>query len=274
MLLQKNAHLHLGGDEKMIFETILYEKKAGVARITLNRPTAYNAFTEQMNREIGKALKTATKDEEVKCIVLTGSGKAFCSGQDLAGVDETTNHADFLRERYHPMLKTIKETPKPVIAAINGTAAGAGMSLAFACDFRIMHSHAKLVSAFMNIGLVPDSGFLYILPRLVGYAKALEIATLGKPIKAEEAKELGLVTEIVSEEEWDVAVDKFAEGIANLPTKAFSLIKRYMLDSMHEDYETFLEKEAYAQRIAGLTQDHQEGMQAFVEKRKPNFVGK
>jgi 2-(1,2-epoxy-1,2-dihydrophenyl)acetyl-CoA isomerase len=258
----------------MSYETILYEKKVNIATVILNRPTAYNAFTEQMNLEIVKALKTATKDEEIKCIVITGSGKAFCSGQDLAGVDENTNHASFLRERYHPMLRALKETPKPVIAAINGTAAGAGMSLAFACDFRLMKSNAKLVSAFMNIGLVPDSGFLYMLPRLVGYAKALEIAALGKPIVAEEAGELGLVTEVIAEEEWDIEVVGFAERIASLPTKSFSLIKRYMLDSMHSDFETFLEQEAFAQRIAGLTEDHQEGLRSFVEKRKPNFIGK
>ncbi|WP_096273038.1 enoyl-CoA hydratase/isomerase family protein [Paucisalibacillus globulus] len=258
----------------MNFETLLVEKKGKVLTITLHRPKAYNAFTEQMNREIVKALRAATKDERVTCIVITGSGKAFCSGQDLAGVDENTNHASFLRERYHPMLQALKETPKPVIAAINGTAAGAGMGLAFACDFRLMKHNAKLVSAFMNIGLIPDSGFLYMLPRLVGYGKALEIAALGKPLLAEESLKLGLVTEVFDEDEWDDKVEEFAERVANLPTKAFSLIKRYMLDSMHTEYETFLEQESFAQRIAGLTEDHQEGLRAFVEKRKPNFTGR
>jgi 2-(1,2-epoxy-1,2-dihydrophenyl)acetyl-CoA isomerase len=258
----------------LTYETILYEKEEKIATVVLNRPDAYNAFTDKMNREIVKVLKVATKDEDIKCIVITGAGKAFCSGQDLAGVDENTNHASFLRERYHPMLRALKETPKPVIAAINGTAAGAGMGLAFACDFRLMKSNAKLVSAFMNIGLVPDSGFLYMLPRLVGYAKALEIAALGKPIVAVEAEELGLVTEVIADGEWDIEVAGFAERIASLPTKSFSLIKRYMLDSMHTEYETFLEQEAFAQRIAGLSEDHQEGLKAFVEKRKPEFTGK
>ncbi|GGA82974.1 enoyl-CoA hydratase/isomerase family protein [Ornithinibacillus halotolerans] len=258
----------------MGFETILFEKKDSVAEITLNRPQAYNAFTEQMNKEIKKALVNATKDDDIKCIVITGSGKAFCSGQDLSEVDNQTNHANFLRDRYHPMLKTLKETPKPVIAAINGTAAGAGMGLALACDFRLMRSNAKLVSAFMNIGLVPDSGFLYHLPRMVGYAKALEIAALGKPLTAEEARELGVVTNVLNEEEWDSGVNEFVLRIASLPTKAFSLIKRYMQNSMNIDYDTFLEQEAYAQRVAGLSEDHQEGLQAFIEKRKPNFIGK
>lgn len=271
---QKNEHLRLGGSSDMDYETIFYERNENIATIVLNRPAAYNAFTERMNMEIGKVLKQATMDEAVTCIVITGNGKAFCSGQDLADVDEHTNHAEFLKNRYHPMLKQLKETPKPVIAAINGIAAGAGMSLALACDFRVMKNTAKFVSAFMNIGLVPDSGFLYQLPRMVGYAKALEIATLGKPIIAEEALEIGLITAVLDEEEWEAEMGEFASRIASLPTKSFSLIKRYMLSSMHTSYETFLEQEAFAQRIAGLSQDHKEGLQAFMEKRKPNFVGK
>ncbi|GIO26695.1 enoyl-CoA hydratase/isomerase family protein [Ornithinibacillus bavariensis] len=258
----------------MNFETILYEKNNKIATIYLNRPASYNAFTQKMNQEITYAFKLATKDEEIRCIVLTGSGKAFCSGQDLAEVDEQTNHATFLRERYHPMLQTIKQTPKPVIAAVNGIAAGAGMGLALAADFRLMKENAKFVSAFMNIGLVPDSGFLYILPRLIGYAKALEVTVLGKPIVAEEAKALGLATEVYSEQDFLEQVENFAFQMVALPTKAFSLLKRYMLDSMHTDYGTFLEQEAYAQRIAGMSTDHLEGLQAFVEKRNPNFIGK
>ncbi|WP_010097791.1 enoyl-CoA hydratase-related protein [Ornithinibacillus scapharcae] len=255
----------------MGYETILYKEHDHIATIVLNRPSAYNAFTEQMNKEIIKALKQATKDEAVRCIVITGEGKAFCSGQDLAGVDENTNHAAFLRERYHPMLKAVKDTPKPIIAAINGTAAGAGMGLALASDFRLIKESAKLVSAFMNIGLIPDSGFLYLLPRIVGYAKAMEITVLGSPISAQEAQELGLVTKVISEDSWDNQVTEFAAQIASLPTKAFSLIKRYMLDSMHSEFDTFLEREAFAQRIAGMSADHQEGLKAFMEKRKPNF---
>lgn len=258
----------------MDYETIYYEKQTNLVTIVLNRPHAYNAFTEQMNKELIKALKQATKDESVKCIVITGEGKAFCSGQDLAGVDENTNHATFLRERYHPMLRAIKQTPKPIIAAINGTAAGAGMGLALACDFRLMKESSKLVSAFMNIGLVPDSGFLYLLPRIVGYAKAMEIAVLGSPISSQEAQELGLVTKVISEANWEEQVSEFVSKIASLPTKAFSLIKRYMLDSMHTEFDTFLEQEAFAQRIAGMSEDHQEGLHAFMEKRKPNFIGK
>jgi 2-(1,2-epoxy-1,2-dihydrophenyl)acetyl-CoA isomerase len=258
----------------MNYETIVYEKRENIATILLNRPSSYNAFTKRMNQEITNALKVATKDEDIRCIVLTGSGKAFCSGQDLTEVDKDTNHATFLRERYHPMLQTIKQTPKPIIAAINGIAAGAGMGLALAADFRLMKENAKFVSAFLNVGLVPDSGFLYMLPRLVGYAKALEVVALGNPIVAEEARKLGLVTEVYGKEEFTEQVANFASRLAALPTKAFSLVKRYMLDSMHTDYETYLEQEAFAQRIAGISKDHHEGIQAFAEKRIPNFVGK
>ncbi|WP_047980381.1 enoyl-CoA hydratase/isomerase family protein [Ornithinibacillus contaminans] len=257
----------------MSYETINYDKQAQVAVITLNRPSAYNAFTEQLNKELLHAIKQATKDKEVRCVVLTGKGKAFCSGQDLAEVNEQTNHATFLHERYHPMLQAIKQSPKPVIAAVNGIAAGAGMSLALVADFRIMKQEAKFVSAFMNVGLVPDTGFLYELPRMIGYAKALEVAVLGVPITADAAKELGLVTAVYEAVEWEQAVGEFATRIAKLPTKAFSLIKRYMQAGMNQDYEELLAQEAFAQRIAGMSDDHQEGLQAFLEKRSPNFNG-
>ncbi|RPF53900.1 enoyl-CoA hydratase/isomerase family protein [Aquisalibacillus elongatus] len=256
------------------FQTIVYDVNQGVATIKLNRPWAYNAFTKEMNREITKALKLSSKNEDVRCIVITGEGKAFCSGQDLQDVDEKTNHADFLRSRYHPMLKTLKEIDLPVVAAVNGTAAGAGLSLALACDFRLVKSGTKFMSAFMGVGLVPDSGMMYVLPRIVGYAKSMEIVTLNKPITSDEAHKLGLVTELIEPDEWGEKTSAFAKQLANLPTKAFSLVKRYMMDSMHESYEEFLDKEAQAQRIAGQSEDHQEGLQSFKDKRKPHFIGK
>ncbi|PYZ94860.1 2-(1,2-epoxy-1,2-dihydrophenyl)acetyl-CoA isomerase [Salipaludibacillus keqinensis] len=256
------------------YETIRYTLNHGVVTITLNRPEAFNAFTEQMNKEVVRALREATKDEAARSIILTGEGRAFCAGQDLSGVDENTNHATFLRERYHPMVKAMKQTPKPIIAAVNGTAAGAGMSVALAADFRLAKPHVKFVSAFMNIGLIPDSGFLYSLPRIVGYGKAMEMAVLGKPITGEQALSLGLVTEVFEEAVWEEEVQRFAESLASLPTKSFSLIKRYMMDGMHQPFDQMLEHEAQAQRIAGSSQDHLEGMQAFKEKRKPDFTGK
>lgn len=254
------------------FETIIYGKDAAIAKITLNRPEAYNAFTAQMNKEIITALKMASKDKAVRCIVVTGSGKAFCSGQDLAEVDEDTNHAKFLRERYHPMLKAMNELPKPIIAAVNGIAAGAGMSFALAADFRLIHPETRLISAFMDVGLVPDSGLMYMLPRIVGYAKALEISVFGEPINGEQAYDLGLGTELITTD-WEKGVAAFANKTAKLPTKSFSLIKRNLLTSMHLSLDEALELEAQAQRIAGMSNDHQEGLRAFSEKQKPIFSG-
>ncbi|GAA0598553.1 enoyl-CoA hydratase-related protein [Virgibacillus siamensis] len=256
------------------YQTLQYISENNIATIKLNRPKAYNAFTTDMNKEITHALKSAAKNDAIRCVVITGNGKAFCAGEDLAGVDENTNHAEFLRKRYHPMMKAIKEFSKPIIAAVNGTAAGAGMSLALAADFRLVQPETKFISAFMNIGLVPDSGFMYSLPRLVGYAKALEIAVLGKPITGEEALQLGLATEVIDPHNWEAKVQQFSSSVAAMPTKAFALIKRYMQDGMHQPYEDFLENEAQAQRIAGMTDDHQEGLRAFQEKRKPEFHGK
>ncbi|TFB19529.1 2-(1,2-epoxy-1,2-dihydrophenyl)acetyl-CoA isomerase [Filobacillus milosensis] len=257
----------------MDFETIHYSEKDGLATITLNRPKAYNAFTKEMNKEITKALKVANKNNDVRCVVFTGEGKAFCSGQDLQDVDENTNHAEFLRERYQPMLKQLKDTTKPVVAAINGTAAGAGMSLALACDFRLMKPDAKFVSAFVGIGLIPDSGMMYHLPRLIGYAKAMEMTVLGRPMTGTEAYAVGLVTEVVEDNEWDEKVNEFTQNLAGMPTKSIALVKRYMMDSMHESYDEFLEKEAYAQRIAGQSKDHHEGVLSFKEKRQPTYTG-
>lgn len=256
------------------FQAINYSQSNGIATILLNRPSAYNAFTETMNLEIMKALRLAVKDDLVRCIVITGAGKAFCSGEDLAGVDTNTNHATQLRKRYHPMMEAMRKTSKPIVAAVNGTAAGAGMSLALAADFRLVKPDVKFVSAFINIGLIPDSGFLYILPRIIGYAKALEISVLGKPITGKEAYQLGLATELIDSSEWDEKVSAFSQKLAALPTKSVSLIKRYMLDGMNLPFDNMLEKEAQAQRIAGMSKDHHEGLQAFKEKRKPTFVGK
>ena len=256
------------------FQTIQYKKSKGVAFIVLSRPGAFNAFTQKMNEEIIVALKTASKDEDIRVIGITGEGKAFCAGEDLGGVDENTNHDTFLRKRYHPMMKSIKETPKPVVALVNGTAAGAGMSLALAADFRLVKKDAKFVSAFMKIGLIPDSAFIYYLPRIVGYAKALEISLLSEPITDQKALDLGLATEIYQDSEWEEKTEAFLDRMASLPTKAVSLVKRYMVDGMNESYEDVLNKEAQAQRIAGGTNDHLEGLNAFKSKQKPTFSGK
>lgn len=256
------------------FETIRYVKNDAVVTIVFNRPEVYNALTPVMNREITVALKEAEKDEDIRSIVITGEGKAFSAGQDIKSIESDMDFGEFLRKHYHPMVKTLQSVTKPTVAAVNGVAAGAGMSLALATDFRIVNRDAKFVSAFLGIALVPDAGFMYILPRLVGYGKALEIATIGNPVSAEEAFELGLATEIIDRDEWETGVENFANKLASLPPKAFSLVKRYMKESMNQSFDRFLEQEAEAQRIASLTEDHLEGMQAFLEKREPKFTGK
>ncbi|HEU5138798.1 MAG TPA: enoyl-CoA hydratase-related protein [Bacillales bacterium] len=255
-------------------ETIQYAVEGGIARITLNRPDKLNAFNTQMHKELADALKQARKDSEVRVVVLTGEGRAFCSGQDLADVGEDVDFAEVLRKGYNPIIETLAGMEKPVVAAVNGTAAGAGVSLALACDFRLAHEKASFVEAFINIGLVPDSGNLYFLPRLVGHAKALELAVLGEKVRADKAEELGLVTKVVSADDWESEIQAFAERLANMPTKAIGLIKRYMQKSWENDLGEVLENEAYAQKIAGSTEDFKEGVQAFLDKRKPKFQGK
>ena len=257
----------------MMYETIQYTVQNGVATLELSRPDKLNAFNSQMIYEIIVAVKEASKDKQVRCLVFTGAGRGFCSGQDLADVDEHMDHGQVLREQYGPMMKQLMSFEKPIVAAVNGIAAGAGFSLALACDFRLASEKANFLNAFINIGLIPDSGNLYFLQNLVGYAKAAELSILGEKISAEKAFQLGLVTKVISTETWELEVNQFSEYLANLPTKAIGLIKRNLKSANQLSFDSYLEKEAEGQRIAGLTNDHQEGVQAFVEKRKPIFIG-
>lgn len=256
-----------------MFETVKYEVREKVAWLTLNRPDKLNAFTARLNKDVQLAVKEASRNNEVRAIVITGEGRAFCSGQDLSDVGDERDFGEILRKRYNPMVMEIEKCEKPIIAAINGVAAGAGLSLALACDFRIASEKASILQAFIHVGLIPDAGNLYYLPRLVGHAKALELAVLGEKVSAHEAKELGLVTKVFSTEEFNEGVTKFADHLASMPTKAIGLIKRNLKASWESSIEDFLEKDAQGQRIAGATEDYQEGVQSFLEKRKPNFKG-
>lgn len=257
-----------------MYETIKFEVKNGVAWITLNRPDKLNAFTSEMNRELKTIFKSASSNEEVRCIVLTGEGRAFCSGQDLAEVDDQMNHGNLLRESYYPMLLQIRQCEKPVVAAVNGVAAGAGFSLALACDFRVISEKASLINAFIHVGLVPDCGNLYYLTKLIGYGKTLELSILGEKVTAHKAMDLGLANKIIPMESWETEVTNFAEHLASLPTKAIALIKQNLKAVSDMRLEDYLELEAQTQRIAGLTTDHHEGVEAFLQKRKPVFTGK
>jgi 2-(1,2-epoxy-1,2-dihydrophenyl)acetyl-CoA isomerase len=258
------------------YSSLIYQVTNGVCTITLNRPDSYNAFNDQMSFELIDALKNAEKDELVRVVVLAAAGKAFCSGQDLKD-REPGKEIDFrasLEKRYNPIIKGIRNMPKPVICRLHGVAAGAGCSLALACDLIIASKEATLIEVFVNIGLVLDSGSSYFLPRLVGYHKAFEWSTLGTKITAEEAFHVGMVNKITTPEGLDDLVNEYANKYATAPTKAIALMKKMLNKGMNENLETMLEYEKYCQVIAGASADFKEGTTAFLEKRKPEFKGK
>ncbi len=258
------------------YSTLLFQKESGILTITLNRPDVLNAFNEKMKDEINDALKTAERDEEVRCLVITGAGRAFCSGQDLKSHvgGEKRSLKESLEKKYNPMIRKIRTMEKPVIAMINGVAAGAGCSLALACDMRIMSDQAKLIEVFIRIGLLPDSGSHWFLTGLVGMAKAFEYAALGEDISAAEAERVGLVNKVVLHVELEKVTQEYAKRLAKAPTKAIGLIKRALNKASSSDLETILEYESYIQEIASQTEDHQEGIKAFLEKRAAQFKGK
>lgn len=255
--------------------SVLLTVENKIATITLNRQDVFNAFDEAQSYELQDALKQAERDSEVKVVVLTGAGKAFCSGQDLKAISgvEKRSFTDSLHKRYNPIIRAIRNMPKPVICRLNGVAAGAGCSLALACDFIIASENATLIEVFINVGLVLDSGSSYFLPRLVGSARAFELATLGSKVSAKQAFEWGMVNRVVAPEELDNTVAEIAGTYANGPTKAYGLTKKMLNKSFNSDLETMLEYEAQCQEIAGNSVDYKEGVQAFIEKRKPAFRG-
>ncbi len=259
-----------------MFETLLISDENRVRTITFNRPDELNAVNAAMAGELVAALKEAAKDAGVRCLVLTGAGRGFCAGQDLKAVGRRSGEFDFsktLRETYNRIVTAIRTMEKPVIASVNGVAAGAGWSLALACDLRVASSQAKFVTAFGKIGLVPDAGMTFALPRLVGPARSLEITWLGEPISAERALELGLVNRIEEPDNLASAVLTLAESLARCAPRSLALTKRAINASLGNDLPTQLDYEAQLQGIAGVTKDYAEGVAAFVEKRAPEFTG-
>lgn len=260
----------------MSFNCLLTEKNNSVFTITLNRPDVFNAFNDEQSYELQEALKMAKKDEEVRVVVLTGAGKAFCSGQDLKAISgvEKRSFIDSLHKRYNPIILEIRNMPKPVICKLNGVAAGAGCSIALACDFISAVEQASLIEVFINVGLVLDSGSTYFLPRLVGSNRAFELATMGNKVTAKQALEWGMINRCFTQDEFDVETQKIIDYYASAPTKAIGLMKKMLNKSFQSSLESILDYEAYCQETAGNSSDNKEGVAAFIEKRKPNFKGK
>jgi 2-(1,2-epoxy-1,2-dihydrophenyl)acetyl-CoA isomerase len=259
----------------MTYETILLEVNQGIANLTLNRPEVFNAFNEQQSHDMLDALKKIEKDKSIRVVVLTGAGKAFCSGQDLKSIAGSKNRSlsESLYKRYNPMIRAMRNLPVPIICKLNGVAAGAGCSLALASDMIIASENATLIEVFINVGLVLDSGSSYFLPRLVGSARAFELSTMGSKVTAAQALEWGMVNKVVKPEELDAETSKVADYYAKAPTKAIGLMKKMLNKSFNSDLDTMLQYEAYCQEIAGRSADYKEGVTAFNEKRKPEFRG-
>lgn len=261
-------------------ETLKLETTDQICTITLNRPDTYNAVNDALTKELADALKQVSKDDHVRVVVITGEGKAFCSGQDLSDLKDkyvpgyVPRLGDDLRKRYNPIIKRIRTMDKPVIASVNGVAAGAGCSLALACDMRIASQEASFIEVFINVGLIPDSGSTFFLPRLTGLGKAFELCATGQKVAADEAQNIGLVERVVAPENLHEETQRLAQKLASMPTRGIALTKRLLNQSFDNDLAEQLEAESFAQETAGRTEDHVEGVRAFIEKRKPQFTGK
>jgi len=264
----------------MNYATILFEVDNAVATITLNRPDVLNALTSEMRRELLAAFQDIEQDTDVRAVILTGAGRGFCPGQDLrdmgggAPAGQAPQLRNTLRDEYNPLILAMRRLPKPIVGAINGVAAGAGCSLALACDLRLAADSASFLQAFIKIGLVPDSGSSFFLPYLIGPARAAEMVFLAEPVKADQALAMGLVNRVVPLPKLMAEARELANRLAQLPTVAIGQAKRQLNLALSADLETVLEEEARGQQLASATADHKEGVAAFLEKRPPNFQGR
>ena len=265
--------------KSMTYEHILFEPQQGVARIVLNRPEVLNSFNRAMARELKHALDAVAGDPALRAVLITGAGRAFCAGQDLA---EAAPRADgslpdlgeFVREGYNPIVRAIRTLEKPVVCAVNGVAAGAGANLALACDIVIASSEASFIQSFAKIGVIPDSGGTFILPRIVGLQRASALAMLADKVPAAQALEWGLVYRVIEPTALQEQALAIASHLATQPTRGLGLIKRAFNRSLGIDLSAQLDYEETLQREAGRTADYAEGVRAFLEKRKPSFEGR
>jgi 2-(1,2-epoxy-1,2-dihydrophenyl)acetyl-CoA isomerase len=251
------------------------DTEARVATITLNRPDALNSLTVPMKQALLAAFRKVDRDAGVRAVILTGAGHAFCAGQDLRErlEPDAAPLGVEVRERYNPIIRAMRGSPKPIVGAINGVAAGAGAAFALACDIRIASASASFALAFGRVGLVPDSGATWFLPRLVGDARAAEMALLNEPVRAEEAARVGLITRVVAADQLMAEARAIAAKLAGGAPRAIALTKRALATTWDRDLDAALEYEAHVQELAGRTADHREGMAAFLEKRPPRFTG-
>ncbi len=257
--------------------SITNEIKDKIAYLTLNRPEVFNSFNREMALLLQSELDAAEKNPEVRAIVITGNGKAFCAGQDLKEVTSPELNPGFkkiLEEHYNPIISRIRKIEKPIIAAVNGVAAGAGANIALACDVVIASENASFIQAFSKIGLVPDSAGTFFLPRLIGFQKASALMMLGDKVSAADAEKLGMVYKVVSSENFMDEVNNIATTMANMPTKALGLTKRLLNNSLESSLEEQLALESKLQIEAAQSEDYAEGVDAFVNKRKPEFKGR
>lgn len=259
----------------MTYETIDFKVEAGVARLTLNRPDRLNSFTVRMHEEVAAALASL---DEARCLILTGAGRGFCAGQDLGdravAPGEAVDLGHSVETYYNPLIRRLVSLPMPVIARVNGVAAGAGANIALACDIVIAAKSAKFIQSFAAIGLIPDSGGTWVLPRLVGQARALGLALTGEPIEADRAAAWGLIWKAVADEALDAEVDSLAARFAAGPTRGLAKIKAMIRASWGQSLDAELDRQRDAMRELGFSDDYREGVAAFMEKRTPNFTGK
>ena len=258
----------------MTYQTILFALEGGVAKITLNRAERLNAFTPVMHGELKDALGRAARD--ARAVLLTGAGRGFCAGQDLSQRkgNEVPDLGETIHNLYNPLIRAMRALEMPIVAAVNGVAAGAGMSLALASDIALAARSATFLQAFVKIGLVPDSGSTYFLPRLAGVARARALAMLGEKITAEQAASWGMIWKVVDDDKLLAEAEGLARHLAAQPTRALALIKRAFNEALTNDLDRQLDLERDLQRIAGKTEDYREGVAAFFEKRAPRFVGR
>lgn len=263
----------------MSYQTIQFEVADGAARLTLNRPDRLNSFTIEMHEEVRDALEAVKANQNVRTLLLTGAGRGFCAGQDLsdravAPGGDAVDLGESVEKRYNPLIRTLTSLPMPVVCAVNGVAAGAGASIAFACDIVIAASSAKFIMSFANIGLVPDSGSSWVLPRLAGQARALGMALTGEPVTAEQAADWGLIWKCIDDDKLADETNALVAKFATAPTRGLAETKKLIRSAFRHSLDEQLDLERDQMRALGFSDDYKEGVDAFMNKRKPTFKGR